>query len=288
MLKMHKAASRVLFASSFVSCFYSPLLSAEAAPAVQLANQYAQNSDLSLQGYWFAEKLDGIRGYWNGHQLLTRQGYLINAPSWFIELLPNIHLEGELWLGRGEFEELSSIVRQSHPDERWRSVRFVLFDMPHRIGSFIERRRELERLVDKLALAHVATVEIYPFTSKQELDDTLDLWTGEGAEGIILYQGASIYSASRSDALLKYKRYEDAEARVIGYQPGKGQFEGLVGALIVESADGRQFKLGSGLTLKDRQTPPEIGSQVTYRFNGLTRNGKPRFARFYRVRNFYE
>ena len=62
----------------------------------------------------------------------------------------------------------------------------------------------------------------------------------------------------------------------------------MTGALEVESADGRRFRLGSGLSEADRAEPPPIGSWVTYRYNGLTSTGLPRFARFLRVRVEFE
>ncbi|HEX7047399.1 MAG TPA: DNA ligase, partial [Gammaproteobacteria bacterium] len=43
--------------------------------------------------------------------------------------------------------------------------------------------------------------------------------------------------------------------------------------------------IGSGFTDAERAEPPAIGSLVTYRYNGLTSNGVPRFARFLRVRH---
>ena len=90
--------------------------------------------------------------------------------------------------------------------------------------------------------------------------------------------------AGRSDTLLKHKRGRDAEARVVGYRPGKGKYEGMVGALLVEDAHGRRFALGSGLRDADRAAPPAIGSTVTFRYDGLTEQGNPRFARYLRVR----
>ena len=59
---------------------------------------------------------------------------------------------------------------------------------------------------------------------------------------------------------------------------------GLVGALLVEDAHGRRFALGSGLRDADRAAPPAIGSTVTFRYDGLTEQGNPRFARYLRVR----
>jgi DNA ligase-1 len=54
--------------------------------------------------------------------------------------------------------------------------------------------------------------------------------------------------------------------------------------LLVERADGVQFKLGSGFSNSERRHPPEIGEWVTYKFYGYTNSGKPRFASFMHIR----
>jgi DNA ligase-1 len=61
----------------------------------------------------------------------------------------------------------------------------------------------------------------------------------------------------------------------------------MVGALLVRTPEGLEFAIGSGLTDALRQTPPEIGTDITYRYNGYTSNGIPRFARFLRVRQAF-
>ncbi|MBU6417765.1 MAG: hypothetical protein KJS83_11415, partial [Xanthomonadaceae bacterium] len=83
---------------------------------------------------------------------------------------------------------------------------------------------------------------------------------------------------------LKLRPYEDAEARVIAIRPGQGRLEGKMGSIEVRTQDGRRFSIGSGFSDEDRADPPPVGSWVTYRFNGLTASGLPRFARFMRRR----
>lgn len=60
-----------------------------------------------------------------------------------------------------------------------------------------------------------------------------------------------------------------------------------MGSILVHTEDGVEFYIGSGFTDKMRLSPPEIGSQITYRYNGLTQNGKPKFARFVREKSDY-
>ena len=80
------------------------------------------------------------------------------------------------------------------------------------------------------------------------------------------------------------KPYLDAEAVVIAYLPGKGKYQDMLGALRVKTPEGVIFSIGTGFNDDDRRRPPPIGSVVTYRYHGLTKNGLPRFASYLRVR----
>jgi DNA ligase-1 len=116
-------------------------------------------------------------------------------------------------------------------------------------------------------------------TLQAKLDDGVQ----GGGEGLMLHLASAPLAAGRSDALLKLKPLNDAEATVVGYIAGKGKYKGMTGALVVKSADGQRFNLGTGLSDAQRKTPPTLGSKVTYTYRDFTPNGKPRFASFLRV-----
>jgi DNA ligase-1 len=101
----------------------------------------------------------------------------------------------------------------------------------------------------------------------------------------MLHQADAVWQTGRSDVLLKLKLHLDAEAVVIGHEPGRGKYQGLLGALLVQTPEGQRFRLGSGLSDAQRQSPPAIGSTVTYRYRDLSANGIPKFATFLRVRD---
>jgi len=67
-------------------------------PNIQHGVSYQKVDDISQ--YYVSEKLDGMRGYWDGKQLLSRQGNIIHTPSWFTHHWPHFPMDGELWLGR--------------------------------------------------------------------------------------------------------------------------------------------------------------------------------------------
>ena len=259
---------------------------ANASPA-QLASIF--NDSHQVEHYLVSEKYDGVRAIWDGNQLKTRRGNLIYAPTWFTEKLPNTYLDGELWVDYGQFEFVSGIARQRQGnDEDWRKVKYMIFDMPKAPGSFAERYKKYQQLVTQLKQPHIHAVIQQSFASKIALDDDFYEVGATGGEGVMLHLVDAQHQVGRTEQLLKYKPYSDAEAIVIGYSEGKGKYQGKTGALLVRNLeDGIEFKIGSGLTDALRAKPPQIGTVITYRYQDKTKNNKPRFARFLRVREIF-
>ncbi len=216
---------------------------------------------------------------------LSRSGNPYAAPAWFTDGFPKLPLDGELWMGRNSFQQLVSVVRRNRPDdEDWRAVRYMVFDLPNGAGGFTERLESLERLLGKLNSPYIRLVQQYRLKDHISLMEKLTQVVEAGGEGLILHHGSSIYRAGRSNDLLKVKPYLDAEARVIAHLPGQGKYTGMLGSLLVEAADGRRFRIGTGFSDVDRTQPPPIGSLITYKYHGLTDAGLPRFASYLRVR----
>ncbi|HEX8311743.1 MAG TPA: DNA ligase [Chthoniobacteraceae bacterium] len=251
-------------------------------PALLLANVWTPAIDPT--GWWMSEKYDGLRGYWDGQKLWSRKGNAIHAPDYFLAELPaNIPLDGELWIARGEFEETMSIVRSQMPDERWKRVRFMVFDAPQAPGVF-EQRMEFLRATLSTESEFVKVVPHEHCHGTKHLLAERDRLVALGAEGLMLRKPESQYERERSPTLLKLKTHDDAEATVIAHLPGQGKYAGRLGSLRVETSDKRQFSIGTGFTDAQRESPPPIGTVVTYRFRGLTEKGLPRFPSFVRVR----
>ncbi|NKN34348.1 DNA ligase [Marichromatium bheemlicum] len=260
-----------------------PLPVQQGTPALTLAGVYRKG--VRVSDYWVSEKLDGVRAYWDGSRLFSRSGREIVAPAAFTDGWPRLALDGELWLGRGRFEPLSGITRRQQPDpEAWRGVRFMVFDLPGCALDFDGRLRALRRLFATPQPASLQRVEQWRGRDHVRLMARLHRVLAAGGEGLMLRRASAPYRAGRGDDLLKLKPYQDAEARVIAYLPGKGRLRGMVGALLVEDGEGRRFRLGSGLSDAERRDPPPLGAWVTFRYQGYTRNGIPRFARYLRVR----
>ena len=256
---------------------------AQAGAALLLAEVAEKNIDPSA--YLVSEKLDGVRAIWDGKVLRFRSGQQVPAPQWFIKALPANALDGELWLARGQFEALSGIVRSFPPnDQDWRKVRYELFELPDAPGSFSERYQRLQAIVAALKFPQIHVVEQRTLSSNQELRDWLENVVAAGGEGLMLHLASAPYQTGRQDVLLKLKPVLDAEAKVIGYRAGKGKFTGMLGLLEIETDAGIRFHLGVGFKNADRINPPPMGSRVTFTYRGLTKNGVPKFASFFRVR----
>ena len=256
---------------------------AASAPALMHARLWHMGDD--PKAYWVSEKLDGVRAYWDGQSLRFRSGIAIAAPDWFVSALPKAALDGELWLGRGRFDELSGIVRRKDPvDADWRNVQYMVFDLPGAPGTFTERSQRLTEVVAQAQQPWLQTVAQQRVRNAAALHTLLRAILKAGGEGLVLHRDNALWSPGRSDALLKLKLHADDEARVVAHLPGKGRNQGRLGALLLEMPDGKRFALGTGFTDAQRNDPPALGSVVTYRYRDLSPKGLPRSASFVRVR----
>jgi len=253
------------------------------APAMLLAEVYEANIDVTQ--YWVSEKFDGVRAQWDGRTLRFRGGGIVPAPVWFTANFPAVPLDGELWIGREQFDLLSGTVRRIEPvDAEWRQVRYLIFELPDAAGDFSSRIQQMRALVTQAAVPWLQLVEQTRVINRAALMQRQDTVVRAGGEGLMLHRADAPYVTGRSDVLLKLKPWQDAEAVIVGYTPGKGKYDGMTGALIMEMPDGKRFQVGSGLSDALRRQPPPLGTRITYRYQHLTKNGLPRFARYLRIR----
>ncbi len=268
-----------------LACLLLPswLYAKDIIPQLTLAKNFKDS--IATQAYWVSEKLDGVRCYWNGQQLQTRSGRVIHSPNWFTEGFPNQALDGELWIKRGGYQLLTKAVLDKKPDDKlWQQVSYQVFDLPHSNMPFEIRQNKLSSLVTISKSPYLKRVAQKKMESLIAIKSYLQEVVDKGAEGLMLRKPASLYEAGRSDNLLKLKLRQDAEARVIAYQAGRGKFENMMGAIWVEMADGTLFKIGTGFSNQERKNPPPIGSEITYSHQGFTDKGLPRFASFQRLK----
>jgi len=259
-----------------------------AKPDILLPTVYRVPDDADehwVKAYWVSEKLDGIRAYWTGRVLLTKQGNVIHSPANFTKAWPLVPMDGELWVARGQFEKVSSIVRRKVPQElAWKAVRFMVFDLPTHTGSFSERLAAMKTLLVNSENSTLAMIEQRRVNSLTALEHLLDTVVAANGEGLMLHRQDAVYQLGRSSQLMKMKTYYDAEAVVVEHYRGKGKYKNDLGSCLVRMSDGTEFKIGSGFSDQQRKDPPAIGSIITFKYFGKTARGVPRFASFIRVR----
>jgi DNA ligase 1 len=269
---------------SFIATFLaSPLAFAKTSQGVLLAQDYKSGIDVSL--YLISEKLDGVRALWDGKTLRFRSGQIISAPAWFTAKLPATPLDGELWHSRGKFDLLSGIVRKAQAiDAEWSQVKYMVFELPSGSGTFAQRSQDLRAVVQKASWPGLQWVEQLKLPNEKALQAKLKQITAQGGEGLMLHKANAPVTTGRSPVLLKLKPVSDAEGTVTAHIPGKGKYEGMLGALQIKTEDGHSVKIGTGFTDEQRKNPPAIGSTITYSYRDTTPSGKPRFAAFLRAR----
>ncbi len=286
MQKKFNELSILLSMWALISCLHDIARAAESGAVplpLLLASDVGPKVDPAK--YLVSEKYDGVRAIWDGKVLRFRSGRAVDAPAWFISKLPAQLLDGELWLGRGRFEALSGMVRKAEPqDEEWRRIKYMIFELPEAPGTFAERARRIKEIVAQTRWPQLVAVDQFRVADRAALKRKLDEVVRGGGEGLMLHLADAAYVTGRSDVLLKHKPLQDTEAVVIEHIPGKGKYLGMMGALRVQSPDGKRFLIGTGFTDQTRKSAPAMGTTITYTYRGLTNTGLPRFASYLRVR----
>lgn len=253
---------------------------------LQLAHVYDSKKHFAA-GKFLSEKLDGQRCFWDGGVsrgipaaevpwanterdarlkrpsiatgLWSRYGNVIHAPDAWLEHLPAIPLDGELYLGRGRFQELRSIVGDHVAGPAWIGVKFMVFDSPPAGIVFGDRDINITNFKKKLwacyhwwdakgradtVLSNIVFADRLKFAARYlfgsrraelheqvrlpmneaeaqaVINDRLEAVTSRGGEGLILKSPFSLYKCERTYDLLKVKKLQDAEGVVVGYVAG--------------------------------------------------------------------
>ena len=237
---------------------------------------------MPIRGWVMSEKLDGVRGIWDGIRMLSRADNEFAVPDWFLNTLPPFALDGELWAGRGEFQYATSIVRKKEPQPEWTDIVYMVFDSPEIKGKFIDRLTEIKLWFAQHPTRFVNVVTHSVCKGEEHLMEELAKVEKLGGEGLMIRDPNAPYIDGRTDLLLKVKSQQEGRGLIIEHQYGEGRNEFRVGSLLVENEKGVRFSVGIGLSDEDRENPPQVGTFITFRYQGLTKLGVPRFPRLAR------
>jgi DNA ligase-1 len=254
------------------------------ARALEITLPTVYQAGTNVSGWLMSEKLDGVRGYWDGGHLLSKTGKPFHPPAAFTANFPDFPLEGEIWGGRRTFERTVGIVKKKKPDPGWLQLKFAIFEVPKAPGGFEERLHVAKAWFARHPSSYAFVIEQSPVKDSVQLRQELHRIEKLGGEGIILRRPGSSYTAGRTSDYLKVKNYDDTEAVVVAHLVGRGRNTGRMGSLLVELPNGVRFKIGTGFSDAIRENPPPIGSVITFKFYGFYKSGIPKFPSFLRVR----
>ena len=273
------------------------------------------------EGWYKSEKLDGYRAQTDNEDdtIKSRNGKLYNCPKWFMDAMcidgKVENMDGELFAGRDKFQQMGVVRKKVPIDEEWYNIKFYVFDLPNLMEPFKARYQKLVEIVETLQTNWTnyqslnqefmnisCPVVLCEHTLVESMDDMKCFYKfvlDNGGEGIMLNDPDAIYEGKRSNGLLKYKPSFDMEARIKGYKDGTGKYNGKLGAFIcqplknydtyhmVDELEAHEFAT-SGMDDNVREsylkTHP-TGTIITIQCSGFTNSGKPRFARYLRIRD---
>lgn len=247
-------------------------------PELLLLNNYTKDKNIS--SWYMSEKLDGVRAYWDGEKLLSRSGRVFMTPSFFTKDFPKIKLDGELWIERGVFEKVVSVVNKQEPHDGWREITYNIFEVPEAEGNLTQR---LSLLQETKFIKIIKQIQI---KNQEDLNDFLQTIEAKGGEGVVVRDGSLEYYTGRTNSALKVKSYIDAECEVMSHIKGEGKYKNMLGSFVCKMQNNKLIKIGSGLNDNQRKTFfPKIGAIITFKYYGLTSLGNPRFPVYMRTKN---
>ncbi len=238
---------------------------------VQLANKYFDKPQY-IKGKEFAvtTKVDGgriIALKENGQvSFYTRAGQkyegLVDLEEEMSRLMPdNICLDGEITLldkgklsSKDQYKETMKIVRTKDPEKH--GIKMLVFDwmvvedFKNQFNDvpYSYRRSTLEYMFKPGSFRYFELLPLlYIGTDTNKIAEILNDQTAAGEEGIMINICDAPYEFKRTNSLLKVKKFDSCDLRVIGFEEGTGKYTGMLGAFICEYK-GNEVKVGSGLT----------------------------------------
>lgn len=244
--------------------------------ACQLAKKYEEKTIKSLEKlakkqarpleFATTQKLDGFRclSYYNNGKILffSRQGKAIEGLNdlevavreWREKAkIPNcVVLDGELLSKSGDWSSTSTIVSSKSTDKK---VDYHVFDWynPNDMDEpYNFRRNLLDEWKQYLPENDLKVVNTLSYGNAEHcVNETAHLVTENGWEGVMLNYAHAPYELKRTNTLLKVKKFQTADLRIIGYFAGKGALSGMLGGFIVRYK-GNDVEVGSGFKQSER------------------------------------
>jgi len=222
-------------------------------PRLMLAGS---NRRLIQDGWLGSEKLDGVRGYWTGSEMLSRSGLVIDIPDRIRETMTVQAVDGEFFIDRNRLPEVIVATQSNRLSRRWVGVEFYVFDI-HCGGTFLQRYQTIIRTYSYVC-RHTAI-------QTRDVEAYLRSIQARGGEGIIMRDPIGLYVPGRNvHSVIKIK----PESFGIARYDGLNTFSELFVTVPCT------FKIAVGSKHMIRK-----GDHVRFRYNDRTVHHKPKYPK---------
>jgi DNA ligase-1 len=147
--------------------------------------------------------------------------------------------------------------------------------------TFVNRWKLANSYVKKDPTNRLTIVPNYLVKTKKDIEDLLAKNLADGYEGVMIRDPKSVYQGRRSYFLQKYKKFDDEEFEVVGFEEGQGNDIGTV-IWVCKTTTGKTFSVRPKGTREDKKklfqnAKDYIGEMLTVKFQDYTVAGIPRF-----------
>lgn len=150
----------------------------------------------NIDGWLMSEKLDGWRAFWTGSEFVTREGNILDAPEWFKAGMPTVMLDGEIFAGRGEFNQIQTLMASG-----WHWLTFQVFDAPEVVAPF---RARLKFLAGVALPSHASLVPHVRCRDTQHMIEAAEAVVSDGGEGVVIRNPRAMYEQGRTLNALRW------------------------------------------------------------------------------------
>lgn len=222
-------------------------------------------------------------------KLFTRQGNIIPLPNIeneFLKLAKGENVTFDCELISDERTDVSgkinSLIKTGYTPIKALGITARVFDIVN-TKDFISQTVTAQPLVDRQHKLYIHFIKYKGELLRQsvaiqastadEVKHLTNKYILDGEEGTVVKPLTGRYEYKRSKSWIKYKAINSVTLKVTGFTQGEGSREGLAGALICESQDGKiKVDVGSGLTHEDlaniaKHPETYIGAYVEVEYN---------------------
>lgn len=268
------------------------------APSVMLAHDYNKRGKDIKFPCFVQPKLDGTRcvavpGKGLFSRLKKRFPHMEHIIAEINKLPEGVILDGELYSHELTFQEIVGLVKRETlkkgDEEKQKKIQLHVYDIISE-QPYVNRYANLQILFRRYKFQHLVLVQTDHCENASKIPELHAKYVEDGYEGLMLRNKDAVYSGTRSKHLQKYKHFEDAEYKIVGYTCGKGLEDGCV-IWECETEKGQRFTCRPRGTREDREDyfingDKYVGQMLTVRYQELTNDGLPRFGVGIAIRNY--